>query len=315
MTGARSRLHRQWVWHGDGVSPTLHRLLTAVLLGGSLLGGPAACGTGSASPPGPPAGPAPAPASLPAPTVPSLPSGPVTTLAPPAPTWRVGATPLPLRPDGFGAVLPTPPVLVRRALPTTDRLAPPASGGFESTIGPVPGAVLARSTWQPACPVRAGELRYLTMSFHGFDGRVHTGEMLVHADVAQAVVRVFAGLFAARFPIEEMRVVDAPELSLPPTGDGNNTSAFVCRPARGQTRWSAHASGLAIDLNPFQNPYRRGDLVLPELASAYLDRQRVRPGMVFDGGPAVTAFEAAGWGWGGRWSQPTDFMHFSATGT
>ena len=226
----------------------------------------------------------------------------------------VGANPLPRRPDGFGAVLPTPAVLADRALPSTDRLPPPASGTFESTIGTVPAEVLARSTWQPACPVGAGELRYLTMSFRGFDGRAHTGEMVVHADVAATVVAVFRKLFAAGFPIEEMRVVGAAELSLPPTGDGNNTSAFVCRPARGQTRWSAHASGLAIDLNPFQNPYVRGDLVLPELTSAYLARDRVRPGMVRGGGPAVAAFEAAGWTWGGRWSNPRDLMHFSATG-
>ncbi|MGQ0777335.1 MAG: M15 family metallopeptidase [Pseudonocardiales bacterium] len=212
-------------------------------------------------------------------------------------------------------MLPTPAVLVDRMLPTADLLPPPASGSFESTITPVPAQALARSTWQPACPVSSSQLRYLTMSFHGFDGRVHTGEMLVNADAAETVVSVFERLFTARFPIEEMRVVDAPELTLPPTGDGNNTSAFECRPARGQTRWSAHAYGLAIDLNPFHNPYRRADLVLPELASAYLARDRIRPGMVLDGGPAVSAFDAAGWTWGGRWTTPTDPMHFSATGS
>jgi len=265
-------------------------------------------------------GPATTRATQPAPT-PAIPSAavqpvhPVAPVPPQTPAWAVGANPLPLRPDGFGAVLPTPAVLADRALPSTDRLAPPASGTFESTIGPVPADVLARSTWQPACPVGADELRYLTMSFRGFDGRAHTGEMVVHADVADTVVGIFRKLFAAGFPIEEMRVVNAPELNLPPTGDGNNTSAFVCRPARGQTHWSAHASGLAIDLNPFQNPYLRGDLVLPELASAYLARDRVRPGMVRGGGPAVAAFEAAGWTWGGRWSDPRDLMHFSATGS
>jgi hypothetical protein len=189
-----------------------------------------------------------------------------------------------------------------------------ASGGFESTISPVPPQVLARSTWQPDCPVLASQLRYLTMSFHGFDGRVHTGEMLVNATVAQAVVAIFRQLFTAEFPIEEMRVTAASELTLPPTGDGNNTSAFVCRKIVNQGNWSAHAYGLAIDLNPFHNPYVLGDLVVPELASSYLERNRVRPGMVLAGSPAVTAFEAAGWTWGGRWSSPVDFMHFSATG-
>lgn len=233
---------------------------------------------------------------------------------PPVPAWVLGALPLPRRPDGFGVVRSTPPALVDRRLATIDRLPPPTSTSFASTISPVPPRVLARSTWKPICPVSPSQLRYLTMSFRGFDARAHTGEMLVNADVAQAVVGVFKRLFAVGFPIEEMRITPEAELNLPPTGDGNNTEAFVCRQVRGQTHWSAHAYGLAIDLNPFDNPYVKGDLVVPELASSYLDRDWVRSGMALDGGPAVTAFESVGWKWGGRWAEPVDFMHFSATG-
>jgi len=245
-------------------------------------------------------------------------AAPLPTTAPPpppvAPPWVVGARPLPLRPDGFGRVLPTPDVLVNRALPTEDRLPAPAGAGYVSSSAPVPDAVLRRSTWHRDCPVRVDELRYLTMSYWGFDGRHHTGEMIVNARVAADVVAVFGKLHAARFPLEEMRVVNAPELGAPPTGDGNNTTAFVCRPARGQTRWSAHSYGLAVDVNPFCNPYLRGDLVLPELASSYLDRGNVRPGMLRAGDAVVRAFDAIGWTWGGTWRSPRDPMHFSATG-
>jgi len=258
----------------------------------------------------------------PPPSTPSTPSAatPSPSPAPAAPQaaapapWVVGLRPLPLRPDGFGQVLPTPEVLADRRLPTEDRLTPPPTAAFASTVQPVPAAVLRRSSWQAGCPVRADELRYLTVSFWGFDGRHHTGELLVNARVAADMVTVFRALHAARFPLEEMRVVAAPELDTPPTGDGNNTTAFVCRPARGQTRWSAHAYGLAVDVNPFCNPYRRGDLVLPELASAYLDRARVRPGMIRPGDAVVRAFTAVGWTWGGTWTSPRDLMHFSATG-
>jgi len=199
-------------------------------------------------------------------------------------------------------------------MPTVDRLPPPTSTSFQSTIGPVPPEVLARSTWKPGCPVQPEQLRYLTMSFRGFDARAHTGEMLVNAEVAQTVVDVFKRLFAAGFPVEEMRITPEAEQKLPPTGDRNNTEAFVCRPIRGQKEWSEHAYGLAIDLNPFNNPYVKGDLVLPELASSYLDREWTRSGMALEGGPAVTVFESVGWKWGGRWSDPVDFMHFSLKG-
>ena len=223
--------------------------------------------------------------------------------------------PLPLRDDGYGVAQPTPPDLVDRRLPTRDLLPPPADGRFASTVAAVPADVLARSTWSPRCPVARADLRYLTVSFRGFDGAAHTGELLVAAGVADDVVAVFAELFAADFPIEAMRVVDRAELTAPPTGDDNTTTAFVCRPIVGSTSWSAHARGLAVDINPFQNPYRRGDLVLPELASAYLDRGRVLPGMILDGGPVVAAFARIGWTWGGRWRSPVDLHHFSETGT
>jgi hypothetical protein len=228
--------------------------------------------------------------------------------------WVVGATPLPRRKDGFGVVRSTPAALLNRRLTTVDRLPPPTSTSFQSTIGPVTPQVLGRSTWKPICPVKAEQLRYLTMSFRGFDARAHTGEMLVNADVAQTVVSVFKRLFAAGFPLEEMRITPEAELNLPPTGDHNNTEAFVCRPTRGQLQWPARAYGLTISLNPFDNPYVKGDLVLPELASSYLDRDWVRSGMVLDGDPAVKAFESVGWKWGGRWPTPVDFAYFTATG-
>jgi D-alanyl-D-alanine carboxypeptidase len=230
--------------------------------------------------------------------------------------WPLGARPLPLRPDGYGKVLPTPPQLRRRALATVDRLPPPRDGRFSSAIAPVSPAIRGRmgTSWSPRCPVGLADLRYLTVSFHGFDGKAHTGELVVHQRVARQVVGVFARLYRARFPIEEMRLVTTADLDAHPTGDGNNTAAFVCRAARQQTRWSAHAYGLAVDVNPFQNPFHRRDLVLPERASAYLDRGWARPGMIRPGDVVTKAFAAVGWAWGGDWRSPTDPMHFSATG-
>jgi hypothetical protein len=262
--------------------------------------------------------PGPTPTTAASPTT----SAPTTTTLPPstttttAPAWVVGANPLPLRPDGFGEVQPTPAVLVDRSLPTVDLLAPPASGAFESTVSPVDDGIRDRmgATYQDGCPVAVADLRYLTLSFRGFDGGAHTGELVVSAAEADHVVEVFRQLFDAGFPIEEMRLPTTADLEAPPTGDGNNTASFVCRAVRGGTRFSAHAYGLAIDVNPFQNPYIRDDLVLPELASAYVDRSNVRPGMILDGEVAVRAFEAIGWEWGGDWDDPIDYQHFSASG-
>ncbi len=209
---------------------------------------------------------------------------------------------------------PTPSELDPRDLATVDRLPPPRDGRFHASVRPVPPDVAARSTWHPGCPVTLDDLRYVTVSFWGFDDRVHTGELLVHRTAADAVAGVFRVMFDTRFPIEDMHVTTPAELDAPDTGDGNPSGAFVCRATRGSSSWSQHAYGLAVDVNPFHNPYWRNGRLLPGLASTYLDRAALRPGMLAPGGEVASAFGAMGWRWGGSWSEP-DYMHFSADGT
>ncbi len=230
------------------------------------------------------------------------------------PAW-LGTRALPVGPNGFVAAQPTPPELVDRRLVTVSDLPPPAGDGFESSIEPVSLLVAARSTWNPACPVALADLRYVKVSFVGFDGKFHTGELLVHASAAAGMVEVFRQLHVARFPIEEMRIPRAAEMSAPPTGDGNDTASFACRPSTGSTTtWSRHVYGLAIDVNPFHNPYVKGDVVLPELATAYLDRGNVKPGMIMPNDVVVRAFRSIGWEWGGDWKTLKDYQHFSDNG-
>jgi hypothetical protein len=219
------------------------------------------------------------------------------------PDWLF-TRPLPVTDTGFGEVRPTPPELRNRRFNLPDAVDQLPGTGFESRVDQAPRSVIARSTWTPDCPVRADRLDWIRLTYRGFDGNRHTGELLT----------VFRKLWKARFPIGEMRITEARELDLEPTGDGNNTGVFVCRPMFDGSGFSEHASGLAIDVNPFQNPYRRGEVVIPELASAYLDRQDRRPGMITGGGPVVAAFESIGWTWGGRWRSATDLHHFSRSG-
>jgi hypothetical protein len=150
------------------------------------------------------------------------------------------------------------------------------------------------------------------VSFYGFDGKFHTGELLIHEAAAAKIVEVFRKLQAARFPIEQMQIPD-PALSNAATGDSNDTVAVPAGRMTTQT-WSQHAFGLAIDVNPFHNPYVKGDIVIPELASAYKARGNVRPGMIEPNDVVVKAFKSVGWTWGGTWSSLKDFQHFSANG-
>ncbi len=193
--------------------------------------------------------------------------------------------------------------------PTTTTTAPP----FESSIEGISAAELG-SSWRAGCPVGHEQLRALELSHWGYDGAVHTGRLIVHADHATRLVTVFRDIYAARFPIQRMVPVDAYGGDDQASMRANNTSAFNCRNVAGTSSWSEHAYGLAVDVNPLVNPYVRGSTVDPPEGAPYADRSRNDQGMIHDGDAVVTAFAAQGWHWGGSWSSGKDYQHFSASG-
>jgi hypothetical protein len=204
------------------------------------------------------------------------------------------------------------------ALPLVVVAVQPYSSSVRALPAPLKANLEARF-WQPGCPVPLSQLRLLTVSHWGFDGRPHTGQLVVNQDVAAPLRTVFRRLYQLRFPIRHMRLVDVygPKHARP--ADGDVSGSFVCRKAvpspcgTGSGSWSNHAYGHAIDLNPVENPYVGCGRTHNRGSARYMDRSRLRKGMVT---PAVVrAFRSIGWGWGGDWTgQTKDYMHFSTTG-
>jgi hypothetical protein len=191
------------------------------------------------------------------------------------------------------------------------------SGRFRGSIAPIDAALAKRMTgvsWRPGCPVPLRDLRLLTLTHWGVDGQVRTGRLVVHRTAARDLVRVFRELYVARFPIRRMVLIDAYGGSDFRSIEADNTSGFNCRYVEGTTRWSNHAFGTAIDVNPIENPYVSGGRTSHRASVPYLDRSRRRPGMAYEGGALVRAFDRIGWGWGGRWTSVKDYQHFSASG-
>jgi hypothetical protein len=186
---------------------------------------------------------------------------------------------------------------------------------FASAVSPVSRGELPYS-WHPGCPVAPSRLRRVRLTYWGFDHRAHTGALVVNGDAVTDLVRVFTRLYVARFPIRRMRPIDAYRAVDERSLAADNTAAFNCRyaVAPGPKRWSAHAFGEAIDVNPVENPYLEGGRVHPRAGAAYVNRSNARPGMAVRGGLLVRAFAAVGWPWGGRWTASPDYQHFSSTG-
>jgi D-alanyl-D-alanine carboxypeptidase-like protein len=176
------------------------------------------------------------------------------------------------------------------------------------------------TTWKPGCPVPLDDLRLLRFNYWNFYGEVDRGPMVVHEDVAGDVLWVFRRLFRARFPIKRVALARefVPEEFEPVTYTRRSvTAAFNCRPVILPTGplsdFSRHSYGLAIDINPIQNPYVAADGFVRTMASRrYLDRTRRLKGMIHDGDVVVRSFAAIGWGWGGHWGGGKDYMHFDS---
>lgn len=172
-------------------------------------------------------------------------------------------------------------------------------------------------SWRRGCPVGFDRLRLLTVSHWGFDGEVHRGRLVVNREEAKPMLGAMRTLFHLRYPIRQMRLVDAYGGDDHRSMAADNTSAFNCRFVAGSDGvWSEHAYGRALDLNPLENPYvTESGYVSPPAGAPYIDRSQQAKGLIHRSGPVVAAFAAAGWEWGGNWPWPKDYQHFSATGS
>jgi len=189
-------------------------------------------------------------------------------------------------------------------------LAKPVAGaltGWRSRIETVtPGAV----HWNPTqrCPVRPADLRTVWVTYIDFYGASQQGSIVVHRTIATRTQRAFQALYRIRFRIQGMSPMT---LNAPYISDlGAVTSGYNCRFVGGSRTWSQHAYGMAIDVNPVQNPMVRGSSIDPAGGRAFLRRDVYRRGMMHASG-AVRAFTDQGFYWGGRWNSVKDDMHFS----
>ena len=201
----------------------------------------------------------------------------------------------------------------------------PAPQRYQSSVAQLPASVRIdlkkRKFWSAKCPVGLSSLRVLTVTYRGFDGRPHIGQMVVNQAAARPLAKVFHRLYSMRFPIHHMsleQVYGSPSAWTP---DHDPTASFQCRQAvpspctggKGTGSWSMHAYGLAVDLNPAENPYVGCGQSHDPATVRYSDRSRLRRGMVTP--KVLAAFASSGWGWGGSWAGSTkDYMHFSSTG-
>jgi hypothetical protein len=189
----------------------------------------------------------------------------------------------------------------------------PPRAAFLAEIYAIDDAVRARITnvsWhdEPRCP-RFADLAYLRLAHVTFDGGVAIGELLVATAIAARTVELFRRLYTLGFPIRQMKLIDELGADDERSMSADNTSAFNFRMVAGTQILSQHARGLAIDINPVENPWRKPNRLLPPEGAAFADRTVIRPGMFVRPGPVVAAIDELGFEWGGDWNHAWDDHH------
>ncbi|MBQ7583773.1 MAG: M15 family metallopeptidase [Lachnospiraceae bacterium] len=185
------------------------------------------------------------------------------------------------------------------------------------TSEPVPDEVFARMSgvsFPAGCTISREDLRYLRLSYHDFNGNPQLGELVCNKKIADDMTEIFRELYKRGYQIEKMKLIDDYGGDDDLSCADDNTSCFNYRTVAGSNNLSKHAMGVAIDINPFYNPYVTYpdgvERISPPGSEPYADRSADFPHKIGPGDDAYELFIAHGFTWGGNWKTLKDYQHF-----
>ncbi|MBQ8166751.1 MAG: M15 family metallopeptidase [Lachnospiraceae bacterium] len=158
------------------------------------------------------------------------------------------------------------------------------------------------------------DLFYVHILHYNFEGEVTEGEIICNSAIAADLLEIFYELYLNEYQLEKVTLIENyggdDELSMA----DNNTSCFNYHVVSGSKKLSQHAYGLAIDINPFYNPYvtypNGGVNIAPAGSEAYADRTASFPYKIDENDLCYKLFKEHGFTWGGDWNSSKDYQHF-----
>lgn len=161
------------------------------------------------------------------------------------------------------------------------------------------------------------DLRYVGILYNDFNNTANAGEIICNKAIAEDLVSIFSELYESGYQFEKIALVDNYDGDDTASMLDNNTSCFNYRPVDGTDHLSKHAYGLAIDINPFYNPYivfngneDGSDYISPSGSEIYADRSQSFPYKIDENDLCYKLFIAHGFKWGGNWNSCKDYQHF-----
>ena len=169
-------------------------------------------------------------------------------------------------------------------------------------------------SYKEDCTVPYEDLRQVSVLYVDFSGETKQGEIICNKAIAQDLVEIFYELYCNEYQIDKIRLIDEYDADDDLSCADNNTSCFNFRTVYGSGNLSKHALGLAIDINPFQNPYvtypNGVERISPPGSEPYADRNSGLPHMITEEDLCYRLFRQHGFTWGGHWNTMKDYQHF-----
>ena len=185
--------------------------------------------------------------------------------------------------------------------------------GYLFVSQPIPDTVKARmqgKSMKDKARISYDQLRYLTVYHYDFEGQIKNGELVCNKAISRDLLCIFKDLFSNAYPIFSIRLVDDFDADDEASMQANNTSCFNYRTIAGTRILSRHAFGMAVDINPMQNPCIRGTRIQPKTATDYVDRNKDFPHKIDKNDYCKEVFTSFGFKWGGDWRRMKDYQHF-----
>lgn len=188
---------------------------------------------------------------------------------------------------------------------------------YEPLTDSVRKRITGTSYPESGCTVPYEELHYVGLKYIDFNGQEQIGELICNKAIAQDMVEIFYELYRNDYRLERVRLIDEYAGDDTASMADNNTSCFNYRVVDGTTSLSKHAYGLAIDVNPYYNPYvvfgrnsDGSDYISPPGSEIYADRSQSFPYKIDENDLCYRLFTEHGFTWGGNWNSTKDYQHF-----
>lgn len=188
---------------------------------------------------------------------------------------------------------------------------PQGREGFSSSfINDSVRSLIVGKSYPYDCAIPLSDLRYLKVRYYDYQGYVRYGELICNALIADDLLDIFYRLFLSEYQIANISLIDEYGADDNESMEANNTSCFNYRKATNSSKLSLHARGLAIDINPVENPYIKNGVILPANGKAYSDRSTHFSHKIDRDDLCYRLFKEKGFVWGGEWRTVKDYQHF-----